>query len=56
MLIILKVTSFTIWFVIMIFIIRAVFRKKRSSIRAFTPYLFKKTEKQSKLCSEREKV
>jgi hypothetical protein len=56
MLIILKIASFTIWFIIMIFIIKAVFRKKHSSIRGFTPYIFKKTENQSKLCSEREKV
>jgi len=56
MLVILKLASFTIWFIIMIFIIGAVFRRKRSSIRAITPYLINKTENQSKLCSEREKV
>jgi hypothetical protein len=56
MLIVLKLASFTIWFIIMIFIIRGVFRKKRKSIRAFTPQVFNKVEKQSELCSEREKV
>jgi hypothetical protein len=56
MLIILKLASFTIWFIIMIFIVGAVLRRKRSSIRAITPYLFYKTENKSKLHSEREKV
>jgi hypothetical protein len=56
MLIVLKLASFTIWFIIMIFIIRAVFRRKRTSIRAFTPQVFHKTENQSELCGEREKV
>lgn len=55
MLLILKLASFTIWFIIMIFIISAVIRK-RASIRVITPYLFNKTENKPKLYSEREKI
>ncbi len=56
MLVLLKLASFAIWFIIMIFIISAVFRRKKSPIRVITPYLLNKTENKSELCSEREKV
>jgi len=56
MLVLLKLTSFAIWFIIMVFIAGAVIRRKSSSIRAFTPYFFNKAENEPKLYSEREKV
>lgn len=54
MLILLKLASAAIWLIIMIFIVRAVFRRKRSSIRDLNRYF--KTKNEPKLCSEREKV
>jgi len=56
MLILLKLASITIWFIIMIFIIGGVFRRRRASIRDLNRYFINKTKNEPKLCSDREKV
>ncbi|MDD4172220.1 MAG: hypothetical protein PHQ94_08270 [Syntrophomonas sp.] len=56
MILLLKIISLAIWFIIMLFIIEAVFHRKKKPVKNLGPYLCNKAENAGQFHTEREKA